>query len=227
MRVDAHHHLWDTTVREYPRLSGPGTGPLRGRFGPDHLAGHAERHGVGATVAVEAATDLRETRELLAVSAAVPLVRGVVGWVDLADPGVADVLAGLTESAGRLVAVRHPAESEPDPGWLARPDVRRGVAAAGDAGLAFDLLVTPAQLSSAEVLVRALPEVRFVLDHRGKPPIASGAGPDGGPWAAGPPHRTCPRNCPGWSPRPTGPRGPRPGWPRSRTGRWSCSAPTG
>ncbi|WP_304454345.1 amidohydrolase [Nocardiopsis sp. YSL2] len=184
MRVDAHHHLWDTSEREYPRLSGPGTEPLWGRFDTGRLEALARREGFGATVVVEAATDLRETRDLLSACAGSTLIAGVVGWVDLTDPGVHDVLAELAEGPGELVAVRHPAEIEPDPDWLLRPEVLRGIAAAGAAGLAFDLLVTPAQLPAAEAAARSLPEVRFVLDHLGKPPIAGAPSPDDSPWAA-------------------------------------------
>jgi L-fuconolactonase len=50
--------------------------------------------------------------------------------------------------------------------------VRRGLAAVGAAGLAYDLLLRPHQLPAAIETVRALPEVRFVLDHAAKPDIA-------------------------------------------------------
>jgi L-fuconolactonase len=183
MRVDAHHHLWDTALRAYPRLRGPGTARLRGRFDTAMLDALARRAGITATVVVEAATDLRETRELLAACAGSDLIRGVVGWVDLTDPGVGDVLAELAAGPGDLVAVRHPAEIEPDPCWLTRTGVLRGIAAAGAAGLACDLLVTPAQLPAALAAARALPEVRFVLDHLGKPSIPA-TDPHVSPWAA-------------------------------------------
>lgn len=185
MRVDAHHHLWDTSLRPYPRLSGAGTEPLRGRFDVEDLTSLADTSGIEATVVVEAACDLRETRELLETCATSPLIRGVVGWVDLPDPGVAEVLAEFADGPGNLVAVRHPAEIEPDPHWLARPEVLRGIAAVGAGGLAHDLLVTPAQLAAAEVAARSLPEVRFVLDHLGKPAIARSPSPEDTLWREG------------------------------------------
>lgn len=185
MRVDAHHHLWDTSRRSYPRLSGPGTEPLRGRFDVEDLTALAEAAEFEATVAVEAACDPRETRELLEMCAASPLIRGVVGWVDLTDPEVTGVLAGFADGPGELVAVRHPAEIEPDPDWLTRPEVLRGIEAVGAAGLAYDLLVTPAQLAAAEVAARSLPEVRFVLDHAGKPAIARSPSHEDATWKAG------------------------------------------
>jgi L-fuconolactonase len=92
---------------------------------------------------------------------------------------VSDRLAEL-RSAGPLVGIRHQAQDEPDPGWLIRPPVVRGIAAVGAAGLVYDLLVRPPQAEAALEVVRGLPEVSFVLDHAGKPDIAAGAWE---PWA--------------------------------------------
>ena len=71
--------------------------------------------------------------------------------------------------------VRHLVQGEPDPDWLGRPDVRRGLRAVADAGLVYDLLTRPRQLPAAREAARALPGLTFVLDHLSKPPIASGA----------------------------------------------------
>ncbi|MFC7328056.1 amidohydrolase family protein [Marinactinospora rubrisoli] len=182
-RVDAHHHLWDTARRNLPWMDGPWADPLHGRFDAHRYAQATAERGISASVVVQAATDPAETRELLAVASVDPVVRAVVGWVDLTAPDVADVLAGLrTGPAGeRLVGVRHPVQDEPDPGWLLRPDVRRGIAAVGRAGLRYDLLVRPPQFAAAVATVHAHPEVRFVLDHLGKPRISPSAsrGADG------------------------------------------------
>jgi L-fuconolactonase len=100
-------------------------------------------------------------------------VRGRVGWVDLTDPAVGESIEALRAGPGDqyLVGVRHPAHDEPNPEWLARPDVRHGLAAVADAGLTFDLLVRPRELPAALDTVATLPELRFVIDHLGKPPI--------------------------------------------------------
>jgi L-fuconolactonase len=42
------------------------------------------------------------------------------------------------------------------------------------AGLAFDLMLRPEHLPTAVVIARAHPSLRLVLDHLGKPPVASG-----------------------------------------------------
>jgi L-fuconolactonase len=81
---------------------------------------------------------------------------------------------GNLPGGGRLVGIRHLVQDEPDPCWLDRCDVRRGLHAVGAAGLPFDLLVRPAQLAAAVRVASDLADVRFVLDHGAKPDIASG-----------------------------------------------------
>jgi L-fuconolactonase len=168
--VDAHQHFWDPAHADYPWMRGDAA-PLRRRFGPEDLAPVLAEHGVDGTVAVQARAALDETRELLELAAATPFVLGIVGWVDLSDAGVARVLASLD---GPLVGVRHQVHDEPDPRWLLRPDVQRGLAAVGEAGLAYDLLVLAAELPAAVEAARRLPDLRFVLDHVAKPPLRSG-----------------------------------------------------
>ena len=117
-----------------------------------------------------------ETREFLDLAAATGFVHGVVGWVDLTSPSVADDLDALLDGpAGRwLVGIRHQVHDEPDPDWLARADVHRGLAAVQARGLAYDLLVRARELPAAVDTVRAFPGLRFVLDHIAKPRIADG-----------------------------------------------------
>ena len=134
----------------------------------------AAAHGIDATVLVQTLTVPEETPELLALAAQHELIAGVVGWVDLTAADVADALAALT-AGGRLVGIRHQVQSEPDPQWLCRADVRRGLREVARAGLAYDLLTIPVQLPAAIETVRALSDLQFVVDHLSKPPIAGGA----------------------------------------------------
>jgi L-fuconolactonase len=180
-RIDSHHHLWDPTRAAYPWMTHE-VDAIRRPFGIADLAPELAAAGIDATVVVQARTEVAETRDLLGVAAATPLVAGVVGWLDLADPAIASALAAWQAGPGGewLVALRHPAHDEVDPGWLEREDVGRGVAALGAAGLAFDLLVRTRELPAALALVRAHPDVRFVVDHLAKPEIATGGWE---PWA--------------------------------------------
>ncbi|MFZ6993361.1 amidohydrolase family protein [Curtobacterium sp. RRHDQ66] len=180
MIIDAHQHLWDPADRAYPWMDDTAA-PIRRRFDASDLSAVTASAGVTATIVVQAVHDPGETAWLLAQPE--PVV-GVVGWVDLTAPDVADRLAALRAAPGGehqrgshppLVGIRHQAQDEPDPSWLAREDVARGVRAVAAAGLAFDLLIRGAREHTAALtLVDAVPDGVFVLDHAGKPAIAGG-----------------------------------------------------
>ncbi|AXK36336.1 amidohydrolase [Streptomyces armeniacus] len=176
--IDAHHHVWDLSVRDQDWITGPELAPLRRNFPLRELEPQARAAGVTATVVVQTVTVPEETPELLALAARRgTLVAGVVGWADLTSPGLADTLDALRQLPGgdRLVGIRHQVQSEPDPRWLLRPDVRRGLRLLAERGLVYDLVVRPHQLPAAYEAAAACPELAFVLDHLGKPPVASGA----------------------------------------------------
>lgn len=174
--VDAHHHVWDLSVRDQDWITGPELQPLRRNFTVDDLAPEAREAGVDRTVLVQTITVAEETPEFLALAAEHDLIAGVVGWTDLTRPDVADELARLRELPGGryLKGIRHQVQGEPDPEWLLRADVRRGLAAVTDAGLVHDLVVLPHQLPACVKAAADHPGLTFVLDHLGKPPIASG-----------------------------------------------------
>jgi L-fuconolactonase len=174
--VDAHHHVWDLDVRDQDWITGDEMAAIRRSFAIDDLRPLAAASGVTATIMVQTVTVPEETPEMLALAAADPLVAGVVGWTDLESPAVAATLAELKDLPGgqKLVGIRHQVQSEPDPGWLRRSEVLRGLRAVADAGLVYDLIVRPHQLEAATDAAAAVPGMTFVLDHGGKPPIASG-----------------------------------------------------
>lgn len=173
--VDAHHHVWDLSVRDQDWITGEELAPLRRDFTLADLEPEARAAGVTATVLVQTVTVAEETPEFLALADGSELVAGVVGWSDLTAPDIADTLAALRELPGgdRLVGLRHQVQGEPDPDWLLRPDVLRGLAAVADAGLVYDLVVLPHQLPAATRAAALLPGLVLVLDHAGKPPITA------------------------------------------------------
>jgi L-fuconolactonase len=176
-RVDAHHHLWpDPSPSDYPWMTDE-LAAIRRPFGPADLAPLIAAAGIDRTVLVQTRSSVEETEAFLAIAAGTSFIAGVVGWLDLAGPGIADGIARLRAMPGgsRLAGIRHQVHDEPDPDWLRQVEVRRGIAAVGAAGLAYDLLVRTRELPAALDTVRALPDVRFVIDHLAKPPIREGA----------------------------------------------------
>lgn len=173
-RVDAHQHIWDPAVRPQPWTAGSPT--LQRAFTLDEVRPSLAAAGIGGTVLVQTVNSVDETEDVLALAAGERAIAGVVGWTDLESPAVSDALAALAACRGgaALVGIRHQVQEEPDPEWLLRPRVLRGLRAVAAAGLAFDLVIVPRQLPAAIGAARAVPELRFVLDHGGKPDIRSG-----------------------------------------------------
>src|SRR6266545_1205383 len=151
---------------------------IRRTFGPDDLKPLLQETGVDRTVLVQTISSFDETREFLDIAKTTDFIAGVVGWVDLTVPDVADTIASLESDL--LVGIRHQVHDEPDARWLLRSEVQRGIAAVGEAGLVYDLLVRTRELPAALETVRRHPNTRFVIDHAAKPRIA--AGPRDKPW---------------------------------------------
>ncbi|TMF09641.1 MAG: amidohydrolase [Chloroflexi bacterium] len=183
MVVDAHHHLWDPAHREYPWM-GDELDAIRRRFDASDLKPLLDGNGIDRTVVVQTVSSLEETREFLQTAAENEFIAGVVGWVDLTDRSVDKTIAGLKRSEGGsfLVGIRHQVHDEPDPRWLLRDDVQCGIAAVGEAGLVYDVLVRTRELPAALETVKRHPGIRFVIDHAAKPRIA--AGPADSDWEA-------------------------------------------
>jgi L-fuconolactonase len=179
MVVDAHVHVWDLQVHDHGWM--PPDSPIRRNFGLDDLRSTVAGTPVESVVLVQVINDADETCAFLEHARNEDLVAGVVGWIDLARPDLDEALDALAGSA--LVGIRHQALAEADPaGWLRSPAVQRGLSVLEARGLPFDLMVRPEHFPPAVDAVRAHPSLRFVLDHLGKAPIASG---ELEPWTSG------------------------------------------
>lgn len=168
--IDSHTHLWDLRRRPQPWID-PGWG-CGERYALADLEGALDSAIFGSAIVVQSTQGLAETREFLALAHHSDRVAGVVGWVDLTGDVAAQLDAiGSPEDRGPLVGVRHPAEHEPDPSWLASTAVVRAIDELGRQGLAYDLLVRPRNFEAVRALAEQAPETRLVLDHCGKPPM--------------------------------------------------------
>ena len=65
-------------------------------------------------------------------------------------------------------------QDEPDPDFIIREDISRGLEVLEKHGVPFDLLFYLQHLKHAETVARRFPNLRLVIDHLGKPDIKSG-----------------------------------------------------
>jgi L-fuconolactonase len=168
MRLDAHQHFWRYSPEEYPWIQHDW--PIRRNFLPEDLALSLRKCGLDGCIAVQARQTLEETRWLLALAEASPIIRGVVGWVDLRSPKLDEQLSEFSAHP-KLVGVRHVVQDEPDDRFLMREDFQRGIGRLRDFRLTYDLLIFPRQLQAAIELAARFPNQPFVLDHVAKPCI--------------------------------------------------------
>src|SRR5262245_43065204 len=178
--IDSHHHFWWIGRHAYRWPEAAGDRFARD-FTPDDLRPELERCGVDGTVLVQVLHEV-ETEEFLDISKQVGFVRGVVGWLPLANPAeTARSIERLNARGGKLVGVRHLISNEPDPRWLIQDGVLDSLQLLAASGLAFDAIpVNAAQFESVLEVAQRLPELKIVINHLGRPPI-----PEQGwePWA--------------------------------------------
>jgi len=178
MRIDAHQHFWrynparDSWITDEMSV-------LKRDFLPEDLAPELSANEIDASIAVQADQSESETMFLLGLANATSRIAGVVGWVDLRSPGLAERLEYFSHFP-KLHGFRHVAQLEPDAHFLARDEFINGVAQLHRFGFIYDILIYARQLAAAIELVSRVPEQRFVIDHLAKPEIKA---KETDPWA--------------------------------------------
>lgn len=177
MRVlDSHLHLWDPELLHYEWLEGP----LAWLFGETEIE-HArlQRATTEKAVFVQAETVaddfLEEVRWVAGLAPRIGVV-GIVAGVRL-DRGT-DTTAHLEglEAERLVVGVRHNLQGEPD-GLAVSAAFVTGAREVAARGWTFDACIRSAQLPEISRLAGAVPELRIVLDHLGKPEVGTADAP--------------------------------------------------
>ena len=167
--VDAHLHIWDLERSEYAWLT-PALGELYATFTPEQARAELEAAGVGSAVLVQAEDSERDTDLMLEAAARHPWIVGVVGWVQLDDPATAE--RQLERRHERFRGVRHLVHDDPRDDFLLLAGVRRSLRLLAEHDLPLDVPdAWPRHLAATADLAAALPELRIVVDHLGKPPF--------------------------------------------------------
>ena len=174
MKIDSHHHIWDLSVRDQDWIVGEALRPIHRNFSMEDLRIATAGLGIDKTVVVQTVTSYDETPELLDLAINDDMVAGVVGWLDVSSSEAIKELDKFQSHKGAnyLIGIRDIVQDNPDPDYLARPQVIKNVTELGRRGLAFDILTKTPELKGAIELVKKCPEVQFVLDHISKPYIS-------------------------------------------------------
>lgn len=171
-RIDAHQHYWHYLPQHYPWIT-PQMAVLQQDFGRAELEPLLQQQGFDAALVIQTRHSEQETEQLLAMVRPQGTVCGVVGWLDIT---AADLAERLAACGPHLRGLRHLVQDEADPAaWLARQDVARGIRVLQHQGYSYDLLVTHRHLDAATQFATRHDDHWLVLDHFGKPDIASGA----------------------------------------------------
>ncbi len=167
MRIDAHQHYWHYSPAGYKWIGHPA---LMHDFLPEDLIPLLAESAFDGTVAVQARSTLQETQWLLDLAKQYTFIKGVVGWLDLCDPGIAEPLTSWSSNP-LFCGVRTGIRVNPDDAQQVHKDFIKGMALLGEFNTTFDILISPAQLLLAGNLVEQFPSQVFVLDHIANPPI--------------------------------------------------------
>lgn len=172
MRIDSHQHFWNYSAKQYPWIDERAK-RIAQDFLPDDLEREIKKVHLDGSVAVQARQSIEESHWLLNLADHYPLIKGVVGWVDLGSPKVEEELAELSKHP-RFVGVRHVVQDEPNDRFMMKPDFLRGIGKLKEFHLTYDILIYPKQLPAAIELAKEFPDQTFVLDHIAKPSIRDG-----------------------------------------------------
>ncbi|PZR33290.1 amidohydrolase [Caulobacter segnis] len=177
MLIDAHQHFWRIGQNDcvWPT---PDLAAIHRDFGPEDLRAAAGPDLVGA-VTVQSQPSDADTDWLLQLAQDEPLVLGVVGWVDLLSPRAPERIAALAAHP-KFKGVRPMLQNLPDDAWIARPDLAPAIDVLVAHDLSLDALVFTRHLPHLLSLATRRPDLRIVIDHGAKPPIAQDAFDD---WA--------------------------------------------
>jgi L-fuconolactonase len=166
--IDAHVHFWkynkerDAWITNEMKI-------LQRDYVPEDLVLSLKRNDIDGCIAVQADQSEVETLFLVELAATHPMIKGVVGWIDLQADRVEERLQYFSQYPA-IKGFRHIVQAEPE-NFLLRPEFMRGIGLLKDYHCTYDLLINSSQLSDALEFISKFPDQPFVIDHCAKPAI--------------------------------------------------------
>ena len=167
--IDAHFHGWQLNRGDYGWLK-PELSPIYRDVTVGEWAQHASNDQIKGGVLVQAAPTFEETLFLLKQAQSHPMVKGVVGWIDmLSDDAVEKVVQ--CAASPLLKGLRPMLQDIEDPDWILLPKIQPVLNAMSEHHLVLDALIQPVHMSNILKVTRAHPNLKVVIDHGAKPII--------------------------------------------------------
>ena len=173
--VDAHVHFWDPRRLGYGWLAS--VPALNRSFLPDDYAVATAAVNIGKMIFVESgcasSQNRGEVKWISELAARETRLKGIIAHAPLEHgDAVRNELAALATHS-LVKGIRRNLQDEADVNYCLQAGFISGVRALAEFDFSFDLCIVHRQLPAVIEMVRRCPEVRFVLDHCGKPAIRS------------------------------------------------------
>lgn len=169
--IDTHVHFWQYHPIKDDWITDD-MSVIQANFYPKDLEGVFAKHQIKGCVAVQASQSEDETNFLLDLASKSPLVKGIVGWVDLRAENLAERLQHFAQYP-LIKGWRHIVQAEPA-GFLLQRNFVEGVKQLKTFGHTYDILINYKQYPEAIKFVEQFSGQPFVIDHCGKPDIKTG-----------------------------------------------------
>ena len=167
MVIDSHVHFWKYDKKRDEWMKSMKI--LQQDYLPSTLAPTFKRNEVDGCVAVQADQSELETHFLVELAKTYPIIKGVVGWIDLKASNIDERLEYFSQYT-IIKGYRYIVQSEPND-FLYKQEFHRGIQALLRYNYTYDVLIYHHQLKPAIDFVSKFPDQKFVLDHCGKPDI--------------------------------------------------------
>lgn len=174
--VDSHVHLADPKRFSYAWTRNAPS--LNRQVLPEHLSKAAAPVVIDKFVFVEVDVDfpqhVAEAEWVDGLARADPRLAGMVAALPLEQGRAVEAELGKLRKNKTLRGIRRLIQNQADPDFCIRPQFIEGLKLLAAHDLVFDICIFHHHLPNAIKMVRQCPEVRFILDHIGKPAIKAG-----------------------------------------------------
>lgn len=170
-KLDCHMHIWRLQRGDYDWLT-PDLESIYRDFGVEDVWDEAQACGVRQVILVQAAASAAETDFLLHVAETDRRVAGVVGWVDFEADDAAEQITRRADNSD-LLGLRPMIADLSDPLWILKEACAPALESLQGNGLVFDAHAHPDLVPVMTRLAARYPYLTIVLNHAGKPQIAS------------------------------------------------------